>query len=162
MKKLISLLFLLSFCNIYAQSSIFKNEYKRFSELINYTPKPYKSKGKISKTPESWNPELNTIYSLRLASIIVKTGKLPKTDMNLLEEKINDLAISFYLENKPILIDYYGGYSGCIKSPFDTITHNSKQVIILRFCHTCTDRSDELSQLIAIFNNRTTALISKN
>lgn len=162
MKKLISLLLLLSFCSIYAQSSIFKEKYKKFNKLICYTPKPYNSKEKINQIPEGWNPEINTIYSLRLASIIIKTGRLSKTNIHLLEEKVNDLAISFYLENKPILIDYYGGYSDCIKSSFNTTTCNNKQIIILRFCHTCTDRNDEFSQLIAVFNNRITALISKN
>ncbi|WP_442265742.1 hypothetical protein ACSIGC_15790 [Tenacibaculum sp. ZS6-P6] len=153
--------FILSFSYLYSQN--FKSEYELFNKIINYTPKEFKTITNFKYFPSEYEGKLSSIALLSRIYQFQKKLKLTVNQIHELEERIDQLSLSFYLENNPILIEYYGGYSGCNESPIAKKTFQNKEVMIIKFCHTCSDQYNKvIGQFIDIFNFRTNQLLKTN
>jgi len=131
-----------------------KNEYL---ELLNYTPKYFNIDLKNKPSNKFLKTELNSIWKLKTAYEL--KGNLNNSEIIWLEEQINKLALTFFLENKPIIIQDASGYSGCPEQLVTTVLKNETEITIVSFCFGGCIRDINTENFIRIFNNRTEKLL---
>ena len=95
---------------------------------------------------------LETIYGFK------EQLKLNREEIKWLDKQIDQIALAFYLEGKPILIRKVGGYDGCPNENISKERIKGKEVTILNFCFSCTDYG-RIDDFIQVFNNRTNSLL---
>lgn len=129
-----------------------------YNNLLNRVPKNFRV-DEISK-PENrfFKLNLNTIGELESIYQFQNELKLNKTEIDWLNKQIDQIALAFYLEEKPILIRKVGGIDGCPDENVYTEIIKQKKVTILNFCFTCSG-AGKLEEFIRIFNNRTNSLL---
>ena len=162
LKKHIILILALILSNLtFAQNTISQTEVElsEYNQLMNYVPKGIDAN--LSKRPNNkfFKEGLNSISILKAYYENQNAFKFTEIEIDWLENRINEIAVAFFLENKPILIEKAGGYAGCSENMVDKKIVNGKNVTILRFCYSCTDFSKKSDKLIAIFNRRTNLLL---
>jgi len=156
---LISFLFLTTFSN--AQNSVHQTESNaEFNAIMNFVPKGLSTDLSLRPNNRFLHEQINTIGMLKVHYDLQEILKFNEPEIKWLEQRISELAVAFYLEQKPILIEHSGGYSGCLDEWLRTETINGIEVTILKFCYGCTDFSVNDENFIGIFNNRTEKLIS--
>ncbi len=126
--------------------------------LMNYVPKNFKPDSIYQPESPLLKEELNTIVSLQIYNGYREDFKLSETDKKWLENRIDHIATALFLDGKKILINPVGGYSGCSNKMIDTLKLNNNKIILLKFCHTCTDAYRDRN-FIQIFNNRMYSLM---
>ena len=142
--------------NVYAQS---KEEIEYF-ELLNYTPVNYQfSFGNIIESKISTH-KLNSIWKFK--NSCNKIGQLTETETRWLEKEINQLALEFFLEDKPVILKEVGGYDGCPDQLLSTEVDDKRIITTIYFCRGGCISFGHTEKFIEIFNNRTNALIAKN
>lgn len=102
--------------------------------------------------------ELNTISSIQLFSRFREDFKLTENDNQWLDNTIEQIATALFLDGKRILVSAVGGYSGCPDKMIDTLCLNDIEIINLKFCHTCTEVSQD-EKFIRIFNDKMYSLM---
>lgn len=163
MRKTIFILILFLSVITLAQNSDSQNESKKeFNILMNYIPKGLSLD--LIKRPENrfLKEPINTIGSLKSYYELQHIFKFNELEINWIEERINEIALCFYLENKPILIKRVGRYSGCPKEIIKTNIRNGIKIKVLSFCYECTGFSSHAENFIKIFNNQTEKLLSNS
>lgn len=131
-----------------------------YNNLLNRTPKGF-AINEATKPKNSYfdsNINLNSIGGLEIIYGFKEQIKLNAIEIKWLNEQIDQIALAFYLEGKPILIRKVGGYDGCPDKNIYTEKIKDNNVTILNFCFTCTD-SRKLDDFISVFNNRTNLLL---
>ncbi|MCB4800326.1 hypothetical protein [Neotamlana laminarinivorans] len=150
-------IFLLStICTAQNNDSIPESE-KEYLELLNYTPKNFKIDLENKPSSEFLKTELNSIWKLKFAYEL--KDKLNDNEIKLLEDQINQLAVAYFLEKKPIIIESVGGYSGCPEQLVTSELNNETKVTILNFCSGGCIVNNKTEDFIRIFNNRTEKLL---
>ncbi|MBJ2124889.1 hypothetical protein [Flavobacterium sp. IB48] len=129
-----------------------------YNNLLNRTPKNFKV-DEVSK-PENrfFKLNLNTIGGLESIYQFQNELKPNATEIVWLNKQIDQIALAFYLEEKPILIRKVGGIDGCPTENVYNEIIRGKNVTILNFCFTCSG-AGKLEEFIKIFNNRTNSLL---
>ncbi|HLP63128.1 hypothetical protein [Flavobacterium sp.] len=132
---------------------------KMYNEIMNYRPKGISDSLNVKN--EFLKSNLISLAGIRTCYQYKDILKLEESDINILEQQIDQFALAFYLENKPILIKLVGGVDGCP----DQMTYEEKldenDITFINFCLSCTEKSTEIKKFISIFNKRTRALITK-
>ncbi len=131
-----------------------------YNNLLNKTPKNFKvdesTKPKNKYFESSIN--LNSLGGLEAVYGFREELQLNEGEIKWLDEQIDQIAVAFYLEGKPILIRKVGGYEGCPDESIYKENIKGREVTILNFCFSCTDKR-RLDNFIKIFNDRTNALL---
>ncbi|NHN24718.1 hypothetical protein FIA58_003430 [Flavobacterium jejuense] len=158
--KTILLLFVLllnTICAAQKEETFSKSE-KEYFELLNYTPIQFnndlenKWHNKIVKT------DLNSIWKLKNAFNLYDLLNL--NERQWLEEQVKRLALSFFLEKKPIILN-------TINLNYDNakliMRELKKEIIIttLNFDESGCFKNHHSENFIRIFNHQTEKLISK-
>lgn len=131
-----------------------------YNNLLNRTPKNFKV-DEITKPKNRYfesNINLNSIGGLETLYGFQEELKLNGEEIKWLDKQIDQIALAFYLEEKPILIRKVGGYEGCPDENIYKENIKGKEVTILNFCFSCTDKRT-LDNFIRVFNNRTNSLL---
>ncbi|AEE20234.1 hypothetical protein [Dokdonia sp. 4H-3-7-5] len=150
-------IFLLStICTAQNNDSIPESE-KEYLELLNYTPKNFKIDLENKPSSEFLKTDLNSIWKLKFAYEL--KDKLNDNEIKWLEDQINQLAVAYFLEKKPIIIESVGGYSGCPEQLVTSELKNETKVTILNFCSGGCIVNNKTEDFIRIFNNRTEKLL---
>lgn len=134
--------------------SIFDKEYL---EILNYTPKNYKIDLENKPSSEFLKTNLSSIWKLKFAYEL--KDKLNYNEIKWLEDQINQLAVAYFLEKKPIIIENVGGYSGCPEKLMTNELKNETKITVLYFCSGGCIVNNETEDFIRIFNNRTANLL---
>ncbi|MDR6759922.1 hypothetical protein J2Y38_000101 [Flavobacterium sp. 2755] len=129
-----------------------------YNNLYSRTPKNFKVDEISKPNNRFFTLDLNSIGGLRSVYQFQDDLKFNGTEINWLNKQIDQIALAFYLEGKPILIRKVGGYDGCPDVNVYTETIKRKKVTILNFCFTCSG-AGKLDEFIQIFNNRTNSLL---
>ncbi|QOG04813.1 hypothetical protein [Flavobacterium sp. MDT1-60] len=129
-----------------------------YNNLLNKTPKGFRINEASKPKNRYFEFNMNSIGGLETIYGFQKELKLNAIEINWLNEQIDQIALAFYLEGKPILIRAVGGYDGCPDENIYTEKIKASNVTILNFCFTCTD-SRKLDDFISVFNNRTNSLL---
>jgi len=129
-----------------------------YNNLLNRTPKGFRINEATKPKNRYFEINLNSIGGLETLYGFQKQIKLNAIEINWLNEQIDQIALAFYLDGKPILIRAVGGADGCPYENVYTEKIKDKNVTILNFCFTCTD-SRTLDGFIRVFNNRTNLLL---
>ncbi|KOS06911.1 hypothetical protein AM493_13380 [Flavobacterium akiainvivens] len=133
--------------------------WEEYTKLISYTPKAYcDTLNKPSALKDIKN--LGTIFYLSTAYGYAKNLGFTQDDIKWLEGQVNQLALAFYLEGKPVMLREVGGYDGCPDIWFYPELQNGKEVTIITLCYSCTEAKTEHRDFIKIFNRRTTLLLA--
>ncbi|MCK8522967.1 hypothetical protein M0D21_15425 [Aquimarina sp. D1M17] len=157
MKSLVCLIFLIFGVHCFAQDGKeIKNEYNL---LLNYAPKSIKIDSSLKDLSKKLDSPLNTIITLKIFYEFQKWFRLNQKEIELIEHRIDQLAIALFSIGKPVLIKKVGGYSGCPEKMIYNRIKNGKKVIILNFCFSCTDFTNEAYNFIKIFNSRMEKLL---
>ena len=129
---------------------------------MNYIPKNIEFD--LDYEPESnlLQTELNTIGSLKLHYDFKDEFKLKDTDIKWIENRINQLAIALFLDEKRILINRVGGYSGCPDKMIESDNQNGIEITILKFCYSYTENTENGEIFIKIFNDRMKKLMKND
>ncbi|MNQ91872.1 hypothetical protein D3C85_1072710 [compost metagenome] len=161
MKTHLILIFLLPCLHISAQEDTTGIKIDTvYNNLLNRTPKGF-AINEATKPKNSYfdsDLNLNSILGLEIIYGFKEQIKLNAIEINWLNEQIDQIALAFYLEGKPILIRAVGGVDGCPDKNIYTEKIKDNKVTILNFCFTCTD-SRKLDDFISVFNNRTNSLL---
>lgn len=131
-----------------------------YNELINYTPKYLEEDPDAVPDYSLFQQEFNSIITLKLLSSM--RDELEVQDSSIidwLDDRIDGLALAFYLEGKRIIISKTGGYAGCPDQMMKTITENGVEITKVYLCHSCTDAHSD-DAFVSIFNNRMRALMN--
>lgn len=131
-----------------------------FNELINYTPKAFIQNEKSKSKNRMLAGDLNSISSLELRYAYQAQLKLNAEEVKWMESEINQLAIAFFAEGKPIIIKKTGSYEGCIGQRVTSELKKGQNIKTLYFCYTCKGANDFEDRFIEIFNNRTEKLLA--
>ena len=159
MKTYLILIFLLTCLHISAQEDTTGIKIDTvYNNLLNKTPKGFGINEATKPKNRYFEINLNSIGGLETLYGFQKELKLNETEIKWLNEQIDQIALAFYLEGKPILIRAVGGVDGCPDENIYTEKIKGKNVTILNFCFTCTD-SGKLDDFISVFNNRTNLLL---
>lgn len=143
----------------FAQNPESSNLYeKEYYDLINYVPRNLKVDSIHKPESELLRTDLNTIKKVQFYSSYRKDFKLTESDIHWLDNKIQELATAFYLDDKRILISSVGGYSGCPNQMIDTLRLNNIGIVNLKFCQSCTDNFNH-ERFIRIFNDKMYSLM---
>ena len=129
-----------------------------YNNLINRTPKNFKVDEASKPENRFLKLNLNSIGGLESVYQFREEFKFNETEVNWLNKQIDQIALAFYLEGKPILIRTVGGIDGCPEENIYTEIIKKKKVTILNYCFTCSGPG-RLEEFIKIFNNRTNSLL---
>lgn len=129
-----------------------------YNNLLNRTPKNFGVNEASKPNNRYFTLDLNSIIGLRNVYQFQDDLKFNATEINWLNKQIDQLALAFYLEEKPILIRKVGGIDGCPDENVYTEIIKKKKVTIVNFCFTCSG-AGKLDEFIQIFNNRTNSLL---
>jgi hypothetical protein len=162
MNRYLRLLFLLTSSVVFAQEDDANIKIDTvYNNLLNRTPKNFRI-DEATKPKSTYfelkELNLNSIGGLEILYGFQKELKINDEEIKWLEEQIDQIALAFYLEGKPILIRKVGGYEGCSDKNIYTERIKDRDVTILNFCFSCTD-SRKLDGFIRVFNNRTNLLL---
>ncbi|MFI0431208.1 hypothetical protein [Mariniflexile sp. HMF6888] len=152
----ISILVLSTICSAQKNDSIPESE-KEYLKLLNYTPKNFKIDLKNKPSNEFLKTDLNSIWKLKYAYEL--KDKLTDYEIKWLEEQINQLAVAYFIENKPIIIKSVGGYSGCPEQLLETELKNKTEITILSICSGGCIINKNTEDFVELFNNRTKKLL---
>ncbi|EDM43650.1 hypothetical protein SCB49_08668 [unidentified eubacterium SCB49] len=125
---------------------------REYFELLNYTPVNY-----IANTPTQ---TLNSIWKLK--SAYEKKSQLEKEELIWIEKAINQIALAFFLENKPILLLSENGLEGDPNKLINKTIKNNRTITTLDLRHGGCISFSSTDDFIRIFNNRTKKLIASN
>jgi hypothetical protein len=133
---------------------------QEYNALLNYTPKSFVPD--INSKPKNrvLEGDLNSINSLELRYAYQQQLKLEASEIKWLEDEINSLAVAFFKEGKPVIIEKVGGYDGCNGRAIETEQRDGFNVTIFKFCYTCSGANEFEDRFLQIFNNRTEKLIA--
>ncbi|MDC8004089.1 hypothetical protein POV27_08490 [Aureisphaera galaxeae] len=129
-----------------------------YLELLSHTPKSFKIDRENKPLSQLLEADLNSIWKLKTAYEL--KDRLNDHEINWLEKEINQMAVSFFLEGKPIILQSVGGYSGCPEELLHTEIRNEVNVTIISLCQGGCIVNSDMEDFIKIFNNRTDKLIS--
>ncbi|MFD2942005.1 hypothetical protein [Flavobacterium notoginsengisoli] len=129
-----------------------------YNNLYSRTPKNFKVDEISKPNNRFFTLDLNSIGGLRSLYQFQEELKFNAAEIDWLNKQIDQIALAFYLEEKPILIRKVGGYEGCPNGNIYTEIIKEKKVTILNFCFTCSG-AGKLDEFIRIFNNRTNLLL---
>ena len=129
-----------------------------YNNLYSRTPKNFKVDEISKPNNRFFTLDLNSIGGLRSLYQFQEELKFNAAEIDWLNKQIDQIALAFYLEEKPILIRKVGGYEGCPNGNVYTEIIKEKKVTILNFCFTCSG-AGKLDEFIRIFNNRTNLLL---
>lgn len=136
------------------------NDLTEYNLLFNYTPKAIINDTASITILEKHKLPLNTIGQLYMHyGWLQQSYDFSLEQISFMEKRIDQIALGFYLEDNPILIESVGGYAGCPDKMMYKDTYLNKEVTIFRFCFSCTDIRKYHRKLHNIFNNRTKKLI---
>jgi hypothetical protein len=152
----ISTFFLTVICSAQKNDSIPETE-KQYQELLNYTPKNFKTDLETKPSSVFLKTTLNSIWKLKFAYEL--KDKLNDFEIIWLEDQINQLAVAYFLEKKPVIIENIGGYSGCPKQLLKSQLKGETKVTILSLCSGSCIVNNKTKDFIRIFNNRTRKLL---
>ena len=158
MKKIIfiSIFILSTICTAQNNDSIPEFE-KEYLELLNYTPKNFKIDLENKPSSRFLKTDLNSIWKLKFAYEL--KNKLNDYEIKWLEDQINKLAVAYFIEKKPIIIQSVGGYSRCPEQLVTSELKNKTNITILKFCSESCVVNNKIEGFIRIFNNRTQKLL---
>ena len=154
MNRFILIILIFFSANIFAQNNnIVKSFGKEYDELMNYIPvkEVFSKTETINKNKQKYS--LKSIADLSLYCYVLSSKKIFIKEKQWLINRINNLVKGLYLDGKRILISKVGGYSGCPDKMIDSFKLNNIEIIDLKFCHGCTDWSNN-SFFIKTFNDK--------
>ena len=153
---IISIFFLSIVSGAQSNDSISKSE-KEYFELLNHTPKNFKIDNENKPSSKFLKTDLNSIWKLKNAYKLKE--KLNDNEVKWLEDQINQLAVAYFLEKQPIILENVGGFSGCPEQLVSIKLKNKRKVTVLSFCYGGCISSGKTDDFIRIFNNRTEKLL---
>lgn len=133
---------------------------EEYKEFLNYSPKSFSPDLKSKPHNRMLEGDLNSIGSLELRYAYQSQLKLTESEIKWMEKEIDQLAIAFFAEGKPILIKKTGSYDGCIDRGIETEDRDGFTVTIFKFCYTCAGAADVEDRFLEIFNKRTEQLLA--
>ena len=133
---------------------------EEYKEFLNYSPKSFTANLKSKPQNRMLEGDLNSIGSLELRYAYQLQLKLNESEIKWMEKEIDQLAIAFFAEGKPILIKKTGSYDSCMDRGIETEDRNGLTVTILKFCYTCAGAADVEDKFLEIFNKRTEQLLA--
>lgn len=133
-----------------------------YSKLLNYIPKSFTQDLNTKPQNNVLRGDLNSIGSLELRYAYQQQLKLSQSEIQWLESEINQLAIAFFIEGKPLLIKKTGDYGNCTGRSIEMEERNKLPVTVLNFCYTCPGAAVYENRFVEIFNARTEILIASN
>ena len=161
MKTYLRLILLLTSSVIFAQEEDANIKIDTvYNNLLNRTPNNFQvdDTTKPKNRYFELNINLKSIGGLETLYGFQEEIKLSSEEIKWLEKQIDQIAVAFFLEGNPILIRKVGGYEGCPDENIYKEYINGKEVTILNFCFSCTDKR-KLDNFIKVFNNRTNSLL---
>jgi hypothetical protein len=132
---------------------------EEYNQLLNHTPKSFVSDTKTKPKNRVLEGDLNSINSLELRYAYQQQLKLSMSEIKWLEDEINSLAVAFFKEGKPIIMEKAGGNEGCHDRGIETEQRNGVTITLFKFCYTCPGQDVIEDRFLQIFNNRTEKLI---
>jgi hypothetical protein len=133
---------------------------EEYNALLNYTPKGFVANIKSKPQNRVLQGDLNTISSLELRYAYQAQLKLNATEIKWLEDEINALAVSFFKEGKPIIINRTGENGNCTGQGAEIEERGGFTVTVMNFCYTFPDGLAFENRFLELFNNRTEKLIA--
>jgi len=131
---------------------------KAYSDFLYYTPKALA----LDPAPAEFGTwKLDNLMTVWLLYGYKDSRGLSAGELSWLTGRINDLAVAFYVEGKPVMLYSTGGFHGCPESEFELKKESlkGKEVTRVNFCHSCTGGLPHEDEFITIFNNRTKRLL---
>ncbi len=126
--------------------------------IMLYTPKHFLTKDTINSRILN---EVRNIATLRMVYIIQNKLHLNELEYDILEKKIDRMALAFYLEGKPIIIERINGFYGRPDGYIKKEPCNGINVTTINFTYNCQDTFRKYEEkFIEIFNNRTMKLLA--
>lgn len=131
-----------------------------YNALLRHTPKSFVPNVKSRPQNRVLLGDLNSISSLELRFAYQQQLQLNESEIQWLENEINQLAVAFFLEGKPIMLKKTGDYNDCKGQGIETIVKNNISVSVVYFCYVYPGGATFEDRFIDIFNKRTEKLIA--
>jgi len=141
------------------ESNIMYSEVE-YNALLRFTPKSFVSDVKSRPQNRVLQGDLNSISSLELRYAYQQQLKLNESEIQWLENEINQLAVAFFLDKKPIMLKKTGDYTNCKGQGIETIVQNNVAVTVVYFCYVYIGGATYEDRFIDVFNKRTEKLIA--
>ncbi len=145
-------------CSAQEHYSVIEPKYQ-YIQLLNYSPQNFQVD--LENKPQSNFIENNLNSIWKLLTVYRLKEQLNDNEIKWLEKQVNQIAVAFFLENRPILLQSDGGYSGCSEKLIETKLINGNKVTILKYCYGGCVGDQNVVTFIQIFNNRTEKLLAK-
>lgn len=144
-------------CN--GQESPQPDKYEAYNSILNYHPKFFTSAISDGLKTKLGNLQYDTLGSLQLIYGFQQHFEFLPSEIEELENEINQITVAFFMEGNPIKIKKVGGYDGCPDEMIYNEDFYGRDVTILNFCYTCSGANKYEIKFIGIVNNRTENLL---
>jgi len=132
-----------------------------FNEINNYVPKSLLDDTVVVLSIGKTHLGLNSIAGLYIYFIFQDDYNLNISDIKILENRVKVLARALFNENRFVMIKKVGGYVGCTGKMLSREKQNGIEVIVLKYCYSCTDFTLYADKFIEIYNSEMTKLMCK-